>query len=101
MGIPDELFEAILNPSNSRAHSSSLLLTIIGERQANPPVQVRKPGVMMDGSEIGNGVKKNQAACAVSVRLLQPSECLIRLAKLRINLCQFDGQIFLAFCTLE
>ncbi len=56
---------------------------------------------MMEGSEIGNGVKKNQAACAVSVGLLQPSECAIGLAKLRINLGQFDGQIFLVFRTLR
>jgi hypothetical protein len=58
------------NDTECGCADNSLLLPFIGERQANPPVQVCKPGVMVQSLEIGNGVKKNQAARAVSVRLL-------------------------------
>lgn len=36
--------------------TNCLLLVLAGGRQANPPVQIRKPGVMVEGSEIGSVV---------------------------------------------
>jgi hypothetical protein len=76
------------NPSNSRAHSSSMLPPCIGERQANPPVQVRKSRVKMQRLKIRCHIEEDQAALTMLIPLFQPSECMVVFSQCRVNLCQ-------------